>query len=375
MRFRKHVLAVMALSLTIIASIASPPALAAPAGADQTTITVDTLDLSPFVITENNVKSGFSIDVLDEIATRRGWTITYGPDATVSEILSNVAEGRADAALGAIAITADRAGALDFSQPLYNGGLQILVPAGTASRSLPGLAEFLKVLFSQTMLVWLAAALAIALIPGHITWLLERRHSESMVSRAYFPGIVQAIGWSLGMLATQPDNSPKHWASRTLGLALAFVSIIFVSLFTATLTANLTVSKIGSQISSPSDLFGRSVCTMADTTAADYLTEIGVDFDAKASIDDCYAGLKARNFEAVVFDAPVLTYYVANGGAGTQVVGRVFEKEDYGAVFRSGSELRRQFDETMLGMREDGTFDLIKTKWFGDDGTRSVGSR
>jgi len=169
------------------------------------------------VITENNVKSGFSIDVLNEIATRRCWTITYGPDGPVSEILKNVAEGRADAALGAIEITAERAKALDFSQPLYDGGLQILVPTGTTSRSLPGLAEFLQVLFSQTMLVWLAAALAIALIPGHITWLLERRHGDSMVSRAYFPGIVQAIGWSLGMLATQPDNFRKHWASRTLG--------------------------------------------------------------------------------------------------------------------------------------------------------------
>jgi len=115
------------------------------------------------VITENNVKSGFSIDVLNEIATRRGWTITHGPDGPdgpVSGILKNVAEGRADAALGAIEITAERAKALDFSQPLYDGGLQILVPTGPTSRSLPGLAEFLQVLFSQTMLVWLADSTA-----------------------------------------------------------------------------------------------------------------------------------------------------------------------------------------------------------------------
>lgn len=57
-----------------------------------------------------------------------------------------------------------------------------------------------------------------------------------------------------------------------------------------------------------------------------------------------------------------------------QVVGQVFDKEDYGAAFRRGSELRRQFDETLLGMREDGTFDEIKQKWFGVDGTDSAGS-
>ena len=369
---RSAVRAVVALLLLMFASL---PVLATPAAADQSTLTVDTLDVTPFVISENDLKSGFSIDVLNEVATRRGWTITYGTNGSVSEILTNVTEGRADIALGAIEITSERARDLDFSQPLYSGGLQILVPAGTStSRSLPGLAEFLELLFSRTMLVWVAAALVIALIPAHITWLMERRHDDSMVSRAYFPGIFQSIGWSLGMLASQPDSFPKHWASRTLGLALAFVSIIFVSLFTATLAANITVSKIGSQISSPSDLFGKSVCTLVDSEAADYLKNLGVESATKSSIDDCYADLKARRTDAVVFDAPVLNYYVAHGGAGTaMVVGQTFDKEDYGIAFRPGGPLRRQFDETMLGMREDGTFDRIKQKWFGDDGTGSAG--
>lgn len=56
------------------------------------------------------------------------------------------------------------------------------------------------------------------------------------------------------------------------------------------------------------------------------------------------------------------------------VVGQTFDKEDYGTAFRPGSPLRRQFDETILGMREDGTFDRIKRQWFGDDGTGSAES-
>ena len=369
---RAHALVALALLLAIIGGL---PGLVAPAGAEDTTVTVAARDVAPFVTTANDVKSGFTIDILNEVSARRGWTIAYGKASSQTDVLKAVAEGRADAALGALAITSDRAGEFDFSQPLYNGGLQILVPASATSRSLPGLAEFLRLLFSWSLLVWLAAALVIALIPAHITWLVARRHDDSMVSRAYFPGIFQAVGWSLGMLVTQPDNFPKHWASRTLGLALAFVSIIFVSLFTATLTTNLTVNKINSQISSPSDLFGKSVCTLADSAAADYLKKIGVEFDGEPAIGDCYAGLQKQIFDAVVFDAPVLNYHVANRGDGTsQVVGPVFDKEDYGIAFARGSELRRHFDETMLGMREDGTFGLIRQKWFGDDGSSSAGS-
>jgi polar amino acid transport system substrate-binding protein len=114
---------------------------------------------------------------------------------------------------------------------------------------------------------------------------------------------------------------------------------------------------------------------VAATSAADYLGEIGAEQVAKPSIDECFAGLKRRDFAAVVFDAPVLNYWVNNDGAGTaQVVGPVLEREDYGVAFGRGSALRVQFDESLLEMREDGTYDLIKQRWFGSDGSSSAGS-
>lgn len=77
-------------------------------------------------------------------------------------------------------------------------------------------------------------------------------------------------------------------------------------------------------------------------------------------------GLKTDAFDAVVFDAPVLAYYVANGGAGNGVlVGTTFENEDYGIAFRNNSEIRKQADEALLKMREDGDYAMIKQKWFG----------
>jgi polar amino acid transport system substrate-binding protein len=48
-----------------------------------------------------------------------------------------------------------------------------------------------------------------------------------------------------------------------------------------------------------------------------------------------------------------------------QMAGAIFQSEDYGIAFRNGSELRKQLDEALLTIREDGTYDLIKGKWFG----------
>ena len=88
-----------------------------------------------------------------------------------------------------------------------------------------------------------------------------------------------------------------------------------------------------------------------------------------SSIEECYRALRERSFDAVVFDAPVLEHYVAHQGAGVAVtVGPIFQKEDYGLVLALGSDLRKPVDQTLLSMREDGTYDVIFQRWFGDDG-------
>lgn len=67
----------MALAL-LLAITGGLPGLIAPAGAEDTTVTVAAREVAPFVTKTNNVKSGFTIDILNEVSLRRGWTITYG---------------------------------------------------------------------------------------------------------------------------------------------------------------------------------------------------------------------------------------------------------------------------------------------------------
>ena len=352
----------------LLAMIGAMPDLAPRASAEGRVITVATHDLEPFVMTRDGRKTGFTIDVLDEIAKHEGWTINYVDVVNVADQLKSVAEGKADAAAGAVSITADRATKFDFSQPVLASGLQIMVPAASMARTTTGLKEFLSLLFSKAVLVWLMVAFLLTVIPAHIVWFTERRHDDPMVSKKYFPGIFQAFAYGLGMLAAQPDDMPKHWVNRVLGLVLAFVSIIFVAYYTATLTANLTVEKFNSKIASPSDLVGKDVCTVDRTTSANFLHELNVKFTGVPVIADCYTGLEKGKFEAVVFDAPVLAYYVSQAGAGdAALVGTVFQNEDYGIAFRNGSELRKQADEALLRLREDGDYDRIKQKWFGAD--------
>lgn len=360
--------------LLIVAMMVGLPA-AAPAGADTQPVTVAVHSLPPFVSIHDNLHSGFTIDIWEEIAKREQLTTNYLDVNGLPDQLKALDDHQADVAAGAISITADRMKIYDFSQPTLNGGLQILLSADSVKTSQPGLGGFMDLLFSKTMLVWLIAGLALTLLPAHIIWLVERRHPESIVSRKYFPGIFQSFDWGFAMLGQQPADFPRHWVARALATLWAFVSIVFVAYYTATLTSNLTVAKITNAISSPSDLVGHKVCTVADTTSARYLQTAGIEATGAAAVDDCYKSLKKGDVDAVVFDAPVLQYYVNNDGAGSAILaGTIFEPVDYGLAFRNGDPLLKRVDEALLAMREDGTYDLIKKKWFGDPDAVKSGS-
>ena len=350
----------------LVATLGALPGLGPAAHAEPRTVTVATYNLEPFVITEGNVKYGFTVDLLNEIAKRTGWTYTYLDGGNVKGLLDAIATGKADLAACNISITAERERRFNFTQPIIAAGLQIIVPAESTQRSEPGLVDFVKLLFSHTMLVWLLAALALTVVPAHIIWLMERGDPGSMVDRKYFPGIFQAFGWGLGMLAAAPFDPPRRWPIRAVVVLWTFVSIIFVAYYTAILTSNLTVSRIQSQIGSPSDLIGKRVCTVANTTSPPSLDRLGVRYTGLPKIEDCYAGLKDGNFDAVVYDAPVLEYYVNHSGAGiAAMAGPVFKDEDYGIAFPLDSPLKEEADQALLSMEEDGSYDLLKQKWFG----------
>ncbi len=384
----------------IIAAFAELP-MAGQALAASRAVTVATRNLAPFVITNDNGKSGFTVELWEEIAKRQGWTTQYIDAENVTAQLKAVAERRADVGAGAISITAERRQTFDFSQPILNGGLQILVPHRTVAPSQPGLVNFLQLLFSKAMGVWLLAGFILSVIPAHIFWLIERRKAspakkasdgdgvddedddddeddeddeDEALSRSYFPGIFQAFAWSVGFLGFMPDTFPRRSLGRLLGILWGFIAIIFVSYFTATLTTNLTVNTYEGQISGPSDLPGKRVATVAGTTSARHLQDIGIQATGLPTIDDCYRELRAGKYDAVVFDSPVLRYYAAGDGAGAvQLAGPIFQAEDYGLAFPQNSELRGQVDQTLLEIRQDGTYDLIKRKWFGGEETQSGG--
>lgn len=327
---------------------------------------VATRVVPPMVIEKNGVLSGFSIELWNSIGERLNRETEYVVMSDIKELLDAVGDGRADLGIAAISITSERENRFDFSQPIMNAGMQILV-RGTAGNVGPNpLRDLMRLLFSRTILIWLGIALLLILVPAHLIFLTERRHRNGIIpTTKYFPGIFHAMFWAAGTLATQADQMPRHWIARIVAVLWMFTGVVFVAFYTAQLTASLTVQQIRGAINGPQDLIGRSVGTTRGSTAATYLNDVKARVQEFEDVDDLYSALLNQQVDAVVFDSPALLYYATHDGKGlARVVGSVFHKEDYGIVFPTGSPLRKHVNEALLALRENDRYQTIYDEWF-----------
>jgi polar amino acid transport system substrate-binding protein len=327
------------------------------------TLTIATRIISPFVIEDNKELGGFSIELWQKIAQELGIKSEFKKANDVNGLLELVRSKKTDLGIAAISVTAQREQDFDFSQPIFESGLQILV------RSQGQQSSFRRVLgsiFNPTVFQLLSLMLVILLIPAHIVWFVERNHSGGFLENSnYFPGIFKACWWAAATLATQAEEMPKGALGRVMAVVWMFISVVFIAYFTATVTTSLTVEQLQSNIKGLGDLGDKKIATIAGSTAETYLKQQRLQAVAFKQIDQTYEALNNADVDAVVFDAPILLYYAAHDGKGkVQVVGSIFRKEGYAIALPNGSPYRKPINNALLSLQEKGTYQEIYDKWF-----------
>ena len=343
-------------------------ALAQTNGSDAATsngeLRVITREISPFVIKDGDSYKGFSVELWAAIAKELDKPFHFVEKKNIKEILAGMTASEGDVAIAAISITSEREQKFDFSQPMFESGLQILTRNDQGNA--PSFFQQLwPLLTSNSTLFVLGMLAALVIIPAHIGWFAERNKENHLFPSTYFPGIFHAMYWATGAAAGQQPDPMYSGIGRVLATFLVLGSLFFTSYFTATITTSLTVQQLKSDINGPEDLANRKVGTTNGSTAEAFTKGIRanvVDFD---KIDDALAALDSKHVDAVIFDAPVLMYYAASKGQGkVRVVGGLLKKENYGILFPQSSSLRKPVNEALLKLRENGTYDAIYAKWF-----------
>ena len=88
------------------------------------------MEICWFVVEQKDALGGFSIELWNDIAERIGVKTAYQVTPDVPALLEAVRTGKADLGVAAISITSEREIEFDFSQPILNAGLQIMLRGG-----------------------------------------------------------------------------------------------------------------------------------------------------------------------------------------------------------------------------------------------------
>ncbi len=331
---------------------------------DPLTKVVAIKQLEPFVMQKGKSFQGFSIDLWEEIAKTNAWKTEYKFFSSVQEVIEAVRTKQADIGIAGISMTEEREKLVDFSYPMFNAGLQIMVP----ERNYLGWLESVKNVFSGDLLRIFAVMLGIIIFAGHVIWLVERRIDISF-PRGYWQGISEGIWRASITIATGGfgDRSPKTGIGRVVAFSWVILGVVLVSNLTAAITTNLTVQQIQGNIQNPSDLYGKRVLTVTATTASTYLKQQNITFQSVVNVEEAYRLLEQNKADALVYDSPVLLAYANGQGRGrVRVVGSTFKREFYGIALQSGSGLREVVNRTLLELINGDVYSSLYTQWFGD---------
>jgi len=320
---------------------------------------------------ENRKPIGFSIDLWNKISKNLGKDTQWVYYNSTSELVEATKKGEVDAGISAITITSNREEVIDFSNSMYELGLQVMVDAQNSSSSVLSLMskEIQKMISLQSTILFII----FLLITIHLRWFIDKRNRDSdLFSKNYMSGIIDAFWWGITMLVTWETPQSKGLA-RTIDLMWHIVGIIAISILTAIVTAALTAQTISGSIKSEKDLAGKFVAAVATDAPRRYIEKIGANVVAVDTLDDGIKLLRAGKVQALVHDGPRLVYLANKINKAEKkkvllVSPFTFNPQNYGIIFPTGSALREQVDRTLLRLREANGLEKsfhkeLKDKW------------
>ncbi|MFT3697932.1 MAG: transporter substrate-binding domain-containing protein [Kofleriaceae bacterium] len=310
-------------------------ALSGVASADK--LVIGTKPSPPFAMKGTDGEwTGISIELWKRLAADLGDTYEIR-EYDLPGLLHAIETKEIDVAVASLTVTSEREAKFDFSHPIYSTGLAIAVKPG-------GGGGLLSSLLTKDLAKLLGFVFGLLAIVGVVAWLVERRKNA-----AQFPDVASGVWWSAVTMTTvgYGDKAPVTMVGRVIGIVWMFAAIIIISIFTATVTSQLTIERMESSIKGPDDLAHVRVATVAGSTSAGYLDHHGIHYQAVASVLAGEHAVATGEVDAMVYDAPILQY-TAKQVAGVMVLPNVFDHQDYALALPDGSPLRESLNRALL---------------------------
>lgn len=309
---------------------------------------------------------GISIQLWKHVAAELGWNYEF-IEMPLTELLQSVEREQLDAVVGALTITAEREKKVDFSHPFFMTGLSIAVRHQDQGQF--SLFAILSAIFSWKIFQVVGGLAFSLFVVGVGFWLFEHRRNPDHFGGSLLRGLGSGFWFSAVTMTTvgYGDKTPATLGGRILALFWMFTSVIVISSVTASITSALTVERLGSMINHPNDLVHVRTATVTGSTSAAWLKDNHFTFGEFKTLPEALKALQEKQYDAVVYDEPLLRYLTITQFQDLQVLPVTFQRQNYGIAFPNASWLREPVNWVLLKELQEPEWDQLIKQYLGKE--------
>jgi polar amino acid transport system substrate-binding protein len=254
---------------------------------------------------------GASVDLWRRVTEHLNWQYRLTLVSQMSDLLTGLERGVYDVAIGAITITPERLVRVDFSYPTHRSGVAAVFAKQTGAGA---------ALFGYGAAVGELGPLILSIVifltvTGMLMWWFERSPSKNLGgsnSQSSVRSWHEGIYWAIVTMTTvgYGDKTPQTHLGRAIAIVSMVGSLILVSLLTTSLVARLTANQIQGIAIRTSDLAGKRLAAVADSSGAEYLDHERLAYQKFGTLPDALDALATGRIDAVVNSVGALQYLV-----------------------------------------------------------------
>ncbi len=323
-------------------------------------------DVPPYgyVDTDGSI-SGVSVDLWRRVAEQMEWTFKLIPVSDMETILAGLEQGRFDAAIGAITITPERSARVDFSYPAHRSGVAIalrkeagpLFALTSYGAALSELSPLILIILTMLILIGLAM------------WIIERRvHAAGQAPESAVVTLRDGLYWAVVTMTTvgYGDKTPKTTSGRVVAILWMLGSVVLVSLLSTSLVSRLTAERVETHdIAASIDLRGKKLAAVAQSSGAEYLDELHLQYAKYKDLPDALDSLASGKSNAVVNSVGALQYFVAKRYARVLEMPQGLLAPAYMAVaFPEHSPLKKPIDRALIKITNSPEWRTLEERFF-----------
>ena len=309
--------------------------------------------------------TGYAVELLIEVAARSGLALQFKEYPSLEALYAAVRKGEVDMGAGNTLVTSRDLLDVDFSQPILDGGLRLMV-SKRERHSVARLWEGLKRNGHAWAVIWVPCATMTA----SLVLLFLLRVLDPQFTRHWREGFAESFYHVVSVCVTGKTKYSGALAAGWVGKLIAALWLCFglgtVAYITSVLTSIMTANTLMGEISGPKDLTRKTAAVLEGSAGERYCAVHDVQVVRVATLEAAVEALLSRRADAIVSDAASLeSFDLRHPDLPITETGELFERRHFAFPIKPGqSEFLKEINIGLLRIRESGILDHVRGEWF-----------